>query len=431
MDPYQNLSGDEEFDDFEVISTNNKTTFYNNQNKNSLNKNLNKTGNKNFINSKLMNRTENENIKLRPSFANNQQSIYNQQFNNKFNNQQVNNNNNQQVNNKFNNQQVNNKNFKNFSRFYEKKPSPYKSNVNESAEKSINLTKPLNSATDYRNIIISSMGNAVVCPIGSLPSVICESFGTMFDYKNAICKNGRHVHKTLSIFLGCCNDFIKILNFNVSFAKRCDQLGQSISKQRFYTHFKYSKKENFLSHLEIMIVNMLPAKTTMNINDLKLLFREIYNSDIEAVCKEKGFDQPIIEIIQGMMSSNLFITINAKGENVTCIPMNHPEYNVQNIQGFIEAKKAEEMIFKKKNIQLPERVLKTGNDFGVSWKTVLNRANIPEIVDYNIPRSIQKIQNLDINIEDFTTKKGIDPVYFLIRRKVKLDDVSVFFDIPD
>ncbi|KAG0419672.1 hypothetical protein EQH57_0441, partial [Dictyocoela roeselum] len=286
-------------------------------------------------------------------------------------------------------------------------------------------------STDYKSIIIGSMGNSVICTISSLPAVICESYGTMFDYKYACCKHARHQHKTLSVFLGCCTDFIKILNLNVSFAKRTDQLAHSISKQRFYSHVKYSKPENFLSHLEIMIVNMFPSKTTININDLKTIFREIYNADIEAVCKDKGYEEPLINVIQKMLSSNLFVTINAKGENVTCIPTNRPEYNFPKGKGCFEAKKAEDLIFVKRNVPVPKKVPKSGKDFGVSWNKILDRDNIPEIVNYNIPRNVQKIQNIEVNLDDFTTIKGIDPVYFLIRRKAKLDDTSVHFDLPD
>ncbi|KAG0441560.1 hypothetical protein DMUE_0962 [Dictyocoela muelleri] len=199
---------------------------------------------------------------------------------------------------------------------------------------------------DYKNIIIQIMGNSVVSTIDMLPGLIYDSHGPVFNYKTADCNRGNHLHKTLISFLGCCSSFIKILNLKKAFVKRNDQAAFEISKKRFNVHFINSKKEYFLSHLEMMILNIFPAKTTMCIDDFKVIFKEVYNVEIEYVCRENGYNHDIVDIIFKMQSDNIFVTVSGKSFNVTCIPTNDPAYIMQKFKGYYKAKKDEEYIFK-------------------------------------------------------------------------------------
>lgn len=298
-------------------------------------------------------------------------------------------------------------------------------------EKRFENRKNKSKKVDYKNIIITSFANSVICPIMQLTSAICERHGVMFDYKNANCKNGIHRHKTLTVFLGCCGEYIKILNYVNGYAYRIDTLSHSITKQRFHVHFTESRKEDFKSHLELLIVNLFPLKVTIPVSDLKEIFKYVYNSDINLVLREKGIYDSFEKVIHQLLSPNLFITVSAKRENITCIPTSHPEYIIQNKSGMRYALDAEENIFsKKKEIKITTKQ----NDYKKSEILSLSKifnTDIPKLADFNVPRSLQKLQMTNKIFKDVENPNGFNKVYFITHENLRIENEDVHFDIPD
>ncbi|TBT97944.1 hypothetical protein CWI37_1985p0010 [Hamiltosporidium tvaerminnensis] len=280
-----------------------------------------------------------------------------------------------------------------------------------------------NSYPDILGKILDVFKYGIVIQTSSISNEMCKMHGQMFNYKNSPCQVGRHPHGNLSKYFSCCKNSFTILNLKSSYIKRIDQEADSLIKKRKSFHLKdvsFTEENSkfMIFHLECLIVNIFCCKTTLSLDDLQEVFKNVYGFTLESVCGQR------VEIFinQILSSPNLYVTKSERGVSVTCIPTFNEEYkDFGNSEYFLKVQEIEQSIslgnsvVTSVSLQIEEKPTKQNTvisqpsrDTGISKKDLMahKKINVPvsslsifpkykkftemlNFADKNVPRSLQ------------------------------------------
>lgn len=326
------------------------------------------------------------------------------------------------------------------------KTSPPKSNQSKTCQKTnVNQNKKQHATekltyADLKEQIKMCFKDGLIIPVMILNRLFCDRHVTMFDHKRGPCKKGLyHGHKTLTNYFACCDDSFKLLNYKNVYIMRKDKAAFELAQKRIDAHVKTIKKGTAISliHLEIMIVNIFAARTTVPLDDLEKIFYDVYKMNLSSFCTKYS----LMKTLQTLNSPNLTVCITQKSNNIICIPTFCGEFNhyKKNTDDYTRVISIEEDILRPKieRISQPSSVDKiNGKPFKSNSNTLFGSNKFDKLLcmsDMNIPRLIQKKnKNIPRSSELYNELKddvGVDPSWSYILQFLRLDDENTFMDI--
>ncbi|KAF7682573.1 hypothetical protein TCON_2205 [Astathelohania contejeani] len=203
-----------------------------------------------------------------------------------------------------------------------RKESTFKPIYNKEAKQpEKKLIKPV-SYTEIKKQFIEALGPGIIFQTASFTKIMAEKHGSSFNYKTAPCKKQRgHIHGNLTKYIQCLDDLFKIYNFKQSYIKRTDEESLYLVEKRKQAHVDFMNKEAIKYHIESLIVNMFPIKTTLEIKELEEVFKCVYNFNLGSL-----FDISVINYLKSVKSPNMILKASNDIVKITCIPICDENY---------------------------------------------------------------------------------------------------------
>ncbi|KAM0672984.1 hypothetical protein GVAV_003559 [Gurleya vavrai] len=261
---------------------------------------------------------------------------------------------------------------------------------------------------DYKNFMLSALESSSVFLLTTFHNAMTKKHGIAFDYKKAPANKFKGVRSKLSLYLDDCNDiFERIQIKNMLFYKRIDSDGKRLVEKRKNTHLRIVKEDNEEKkyHLEILIVNLFPTRTTADIQDIENVFENIYGVTINSLIGTDSFKSYLIKYI----SPNMILKESRNDAKVTLIPSSDDDYReygdieLQNKVLILEQKimgNYDEIVINQEIVEeMPIIDFKIPVRSSEIFKT--KNSGIYDLlsqIDYNVPKSLQ-INNQQNNLE--------------------------------
>lgn len=296
--------------------------------------------------------------------------------------------------------------------------------------------------TDLKIKIRECFSNAIVMPVMNLNDLYAEKYICMFNFKNGGCLKGKyHGHKTITAYLKCCQDSFQLIDSKTVFVRRTDKRAIELVQKRLTQHHKevFDRSSDYMMHLEMLIINLFPSKTTIFLEDLERLFQNIYNISINTFCKKHD----LTKTLQLINSPNLQVSITRKSTKLICIPIHCKEFHhyKKHEKEYSRVIEIEEQLCKpqfqnfNKNINNNEdKIEQRVNSRSIKIFKNDKLKDLLFLSDMNVPKSIQSTeQKFPTPSELFKeVEKGleIEPVWLYIVQSLKLDnEENSFFNL--
>lgn len=295
--------------------------------------------------------------------------------------------------------------------------------------------------------ILNCFNDGVLIPIMNFSIIYTERFSTMFDFKNGGCLKGKfHGHKTVKKYFSCCIDSFELIIGKCDYIKRRDKESSEKIKKRIDNHIhKVSKSSpDRPIHLEILIVSMFSAKTTVTVEDLQMLFSSVYNLKLSSLLPP---NREVVKSLQLMNTLNMRVSITSKAANIICVPPSHEEFHdySEKTDAYTRVLEIEEQICRPKFVPIYESDSQEVDEKSVNMPLVdllkqlkveendakrikheddkdkIDLVHLSELAALNIPRSIQKTE-LTFPSSSSLYKQVSDESFLYYLQSLKFDE---------
>lgn len=301
------------------------------------------------------------------------------------------------------------------------------------------------SYEENRQMILDAFRYASVFPVTAFQNMMQKEHKYAFDYKFAEANRVKSSRGKLSAYLDDCDDILERVCIRGSlYYMKTKIYGDFLANKRKSFHLKNLniKKQEGKYHMEILITNMFPLKTTADIFEIEDLFEKVYGASFTSIT---GYS--FIQFIQMMKSPNLILKGSLPNAKITVTPSFDDEHTLYgDNQLFKNILKIEENILND-TIEIISDALEkviiseSINDIiPMRYQEIFNSEDkvlhkLLKMADNNIPRSVQKIENIADNFSLFERCKGnvlgLDVAFFVLHQNLKLNECVINEEMGD
>ncbi|KAL0266174.1 UNVERIFIED_CONTAM: hypothetical protein PYX00_011891 [Menopon gallinae] len=272
-----------------------------------------------------------------------------------------------------------------------------------------------NTYRDAQKRLLEAFGDGVIIPTCALHTTYINVHGSAFEYKKLPCKKGYHTHSSLSKYIACCKDTFEIRSFGGHYIKRVDYDAKILIERRKNTHVSQLASPASKYHLELLLVNMFPARTSIEYSDLIHVFKDVYGVSLGSLCAGNPK-----KAISSLATPNIYLTQNSK-TMVTLVPSWSSGYkDFGELNSMLQASALDTSIFAKRDTAPVEP-----KEPGAS-------SPLLEIAGANVPRCIQTQHTADDTLSLFKfcdQEGGLCLQWGYVNQHVKLNGKNTFFDV--
>ena len=271
--------------------------------------------------------------------------------------------------------------------------------------------------SEVKSMLLEAFEDALAVVVGSLGLATSAKFGIAFDYRKMPCKIGFHPHGSLSKYILCCNDIFSLVDANPPFIKRVDIESKAIIQKRKNVHLNGLKNQQLGKyHLEYLIVNIFPVRTTVEVSELSKIFSECYEVSLESVCND------IIKVIISLGSPNLIVN-RTKRVTVTLVPIYSEDYKMWGDQELLAKVHGMNNIEELANAkdELKGEVIINAKLDEITKKLFDRDDYMMSLANLNVPRCIQ-VQNSTDYLTDYLKhfESNVDLGWIYVNQNVKI-----------